>query len=257
MLDTDLDVAIVGGGLVGLSLACALRDSGLRIALVDRTPPPPCLTRDRSGLTRDRLGLTETAAGLPETAADWDVRVYAISPRQRGFLDDCGAWPDSVRMAPVTAMEVFGDDGPSRLRCASGASGVRWRRIVENRLLLAALWQRVRESDVRIVAPAQCRAASFEQDSAQLNLEGRTRCVRGCWWPPMGALSWLRAQAGIEAQVTPYPHTRWWPTLPASARTGGHRAAVVPVRWGAGPAAASGEPLLRWCGLRKRRLPAI
>ena len=38
------DIAIVGGGLVGLSLARALEGSGLEIALIDRVPPtsPKC-----------------------------------------------------------------------------------------------------------------------------------------------------------------------------------------------------------------------
>ena len=35
------DVAIVGGGVIGLSIALALRDSGLSIALIDAAPAPP------------------------------------------------------------------------------------------------------------------------------------------------------------------------------------------------------------------------
>ena len=50
------DAVIVGGGLVGLSLARALVGSGLQLAVVDRSAPPPVPTQG------------------------WDVRVYAISP---------------------------------------------------------------------------------------------------------------------------------------------------------------------------------
>jgi len=31
----DYDLAIVGGGIVGLTLACALKDSGLSVALIE------------------------------------------------------------------------------------------------------------------------------------------------------------------------------------------------------------------------------
>ncbi len=37
----ELDIAIVGGGLVGCSLACALAPLGLRVALVDAAAPIP------------------------------------------------------------------------------------------------------------------------------------------------------------------------------------------------------------------------
>jgi 2-octaprenylphenol hydroxylase len=60
------DVLIVGGGLAGLSLACALRDTRLRLALVEQRPPRPRMA--------------------------WDARVYAISPANRGLPAEIGIW---------------------------------------------------------------------------------------------------------------------------------------------------------------------
>ncbi|NET33499.1 MAG: FAD-dependent hydroxylase, partial [Cyanothece sp. SIO1E1] len=36
---TDYDLAIVGGSVVGLTLACALGHSGMRIAVIEAQPP--------------------------------------------------------------------------------------------------------------------------------------------------------------------------------------------------------------------------
>ena len=79
------DIAIVGGGLAGLSLACALRDTPLKIALLEQRPP--------------------------QRPSGWDARVYAISPANVEFLSRVGVWKhlDHERIARIAAMEVYGD----------------------------------------------------------------------------------------------------------------------------------------------------
>src|SRR3970040_2457636 len=89
-MQNDFDVVIVGGGLVGLALAAALRDSGLQLALVEPQAP------------RD----------APARGA-WDSRLYAISPGSAAFLERCGVWQSlpGDRIARVERMRIFGDDG--------------------------------------------------------------------------------------------------------------------------------------------------
>ena len=62
-----------GGGLAGLSLACALRDTRLKIALVE--------------------------SRAPARATGWDARVYAINPANADFLREIGAWKPSRQRA--------------------------------------------------------------------------------------------------------------------------------------------------------------
>src|SRR5512143_389468 len=63
------DVAIVGGGVVGLTAALALAQAGLDVALVEAAQPPPW------------------QAQRP------DLRVYALAPDNAALLDALGVWP--------------------------------------------------------------------------------------------------------------------------------------------------------------------
>ena len=111
------DIVIVGGGLVGASLAAALKHSGLALALVESQPslmpdvapasnvrfpiPNPDGTTGHS--TRPPKDGSQVAGYPPQTGEgaieslrelpsnDWDSRIYAISPGSRCFLEQSGA----------------------------------------------------------------------------------------------------------------------------------------------------------------------
>jgi 2-octaprenyl-6-methoxyphenol hydroxylase len=81
--DFDTDVLIVGGGLVGLSLACAVSAAGLEVTVVDREPPAEMLDPAFDGRASSiALGSARMLkaigvwAGLGETAQPvWEIRV--------------------------------------------------------------------------------------------------------------------------------------------------------------------------------------
>jgi len=186
----EFDVAIVGGGLVGLSLARALAGSGLSLALVDRAPASQQQRWEPDG---------------------WDVRVYAVSPGSEAFLAQHGAWPEDApeRIAAVLEMQVFGDAPGSRIVFGAYEAHVaRLASIVENRVLLAALWGALRaQPDMEVLAPAHCESVGFGEDAARLTLVDGTRLQARLLVAADGQESWLRAQAGIETHVQPYRQT--------------------------------------------------
>src|SRR5690242_17522047 len=86
---TTFDVIIAGAGLPALALAPAIARTGLRVALLDRSP-----------------------IAAPEAPSDtFDARVYAISPGSAAFLQRLGAWQRLPidRIVPVEAMHIEGD----------------------------------------------------------------------------------------------------------------------------------------------------
>ncbi|MDD5405099.1 MAG: UbiH/UbiF family hydroxylase [Sulfuricella sp.] len=181
----DFDIIIVGAGLVGASLAVALRDSGLKLALIEGRAPAP-LPRDES----------------------WDARIYAVNPANARFLDQSGIWRglDQTRITPVHEMHVWGDDAAARLDFTAYQAGVaELAFIAENRLMQAGLWQALQEQpNVEVFCPAACATLEVDEEAAMVALQDgrvvRGRLVVGA----DGRDSWVRAHAGFAAQPREY-----------------------------------------------------
>ena len=186
ILSMNFDVIIVGGGLVGASLAAALKHSGLALALLESQPAP--ILEDGQ-------------------ASVWDSRVYAISPGSRKFLENSGAWSllDGSRIAPVEAMRVFGDTG-AELELGAYQMGVaELACIVENRALQHGLWQVLQQQEnLTLLRPAHCAALKFSTDFAELTLEDGRILSAKLIVAADGRDSWVRKQAGISSAPVDY-----------------------------------------------------
>lgn len=175
------DLIIVGGGLAGASLAVALRDTRLRIALLEARPP--------------------------RSSEGWDARIYAISPANVEFLDSIGAWKhlDDSRIAPIRAMQIAGDAGGNLTFSAYDSGVPDLGRILESSLMACELWEIAkRQSNLTLVCPASPAALEFRHDAAVLALADGSilsaRLVVGA----DGRDSWVRQSAGLGAINTPY-----------------------------------------------------
>jgi ubiquinone biosynthesis UbiH/UbiF/VisC/COQ6 family hydroxylase len=177
----QFDLIIVGGGLAGASLALALRDTRLRIALVENQPPR-----------------------LPD---GWDARIYAISPANVSFLEAIGAWRhlDASRMSPIRAMQIHGD-AAGRLDFSAFETGVPelgW--ILESSLMACEFWESAkRQGNLTLFCPARPDTLEFRHDAAILRLCDGTVLSSRLLVGADGRDSWVRQAAGLVAVNTPY-----------------------------------------------------
>ncbi|HRW65509.1 MAG TPA: UbiH/UbiF/VisC/COQ6 family ubiquinone biosynthesis hydroxylase [Candidatus Competibacter sp.] len=140
MTNADYDLVIAGGGMVGSTLACALRDADLKIALLESAP----LERIRPG-------------------EETDLRVSAINRASQRIFAAVGAWSDMTawRVSPFRDMRVWDAGGFGHIHFDSATLGeplLGW--IIENRVIQYALLERVRQLPaVDLLCPAALETA--------------------------------------------------------------------------------------------------
>ena len=175
------DVLIIGGGLAGLSLAVALRTSQLSVALVE--------------------------GRAPVRTAEWDSRLYAVSPANQVFLESIGVWQhlDASRLTAVEAMEVHGDAG-GRIDFSaydSGLDALAW--IVESSALQYELWESARrQANLTLLCPAQPQSMTRSKTATTLTLADGRNIEAALVVAADGAESWTRNEAGIHVNFQSY-----------------------------------------------------
>lgn len=197
------DVVIVGGGLVGTPLACALGELGLAVALVEAALPPP--------LTAD---------------APMETRVSAIAPASEHWLRTLGIWSrmPAGRLCPYRRMRVWDQGGEIDFDAALVPT-THLGTIVENRLIQqAALAALADHAGVRLLAPQRARRLAWQRDRALVTLADGSVLETALVVAADGADSEIRAMAGIPTfghgydQIAimalieterPHQHTAW------------------------------------------------
>ncbi len=181
-----VDIGIVGGGIVGLTLAAALKESSLSVAIIDKHP-------------------LSTALGEKPAA-----RVSAINQANIAALQTLDAWAhlQKDRANSYVAMHVwdkdsFGDIHFSCEEMGSDALGV----IVENQALINALAQSVEsQSNVQVFESGIERVLSGPNQNMVMfdnNDAFSCRLLVGA----DGANSFVRQQAGFPITFKDYEHT--------------------------------------------------
>lgn len=184
----DYDLIIVGGGMVGASLACALGNGPLRIAVIE-----------------SHAAQTE----WPEES--YDIRVSAITRATEKVFRMIGAWEGMVsrRVTPYDAMQVWDGSGSGAIGFDAADLGEKnLGHIIENRVILAALLERMAQFDnVELLCPAQVTELTRDEQAATLTLEDGRVLSAALIVGADGANSWVRQQAGITTTGWPYEQT--------------------------------------------------
>jgi 2-octaprenyl-6-methoxyphenol hydroxylase len=191
----DCDVLIVGGGLVGSSVAIALDGTGLRVAQIEAAAPQinPNASPDERSLALARASVNAlTALGV------WPLIATKATPIRRVHVSRRGEF-GTVRLdAAQHGLEAFGVTCPAR-ELGNG--------------LLARL---ERCADLARHAPARLIALANDADAmvATLAIDGgekrlRTRLLVGA----DGTASFVRAALGIQTDNVDYAQTAFVATL--------------------------------------------
>ncbi len=191
------EVLIVGGGLTGAALACALAQEDFSVILLDAQPLAP----------------PEVPPGAPGVQ-DCDLRVSTLTPTSRAFLEGIDAWPllAPQRVARFRYMYVWDQGGSGSVSFDAAEDGRRaLGYVAENRVLQHALLERLegfpRARLLSPAKPARLQLPSGDGGAKQrgaLFLEDGTRLEAQLIVAADGARSTLRTLGDIPTRSWDY-----------------------------------------------------
>lgn len=179
------DVLIIGGGMVGLTLACALGQSALRVAVIEAYEPQ------------------DMAAD-----ADYALRVSAINKSSQQVFEHIHAWQGMLqrRACAYQQMHVWDATGDGKIHFDAadlGTDGLG--HIIENRVVQYALYEQARQLDsVQLICPAEITEIDYQPLGSRVSLRDG-RCLSATLLVGAdGAQSTVRRAAQIELEQAAY-----------------------------------------------------
>jgi len=175
-MNKEYDVLIIGGGMVGATVACALGNSQLRVALVEQTPP--------EAFAAEQVH---------------DMRVSALSIASQQILQTIGAWEAiiAMRSCPFKRMRVWETAGDTEFN-STAIDYDELGYIVENRITQLALLERAQEfANIDLLCPTKIKSIQYQDGQALVVLEDNRELSAKVTVGADGGQSYLRHVANI------------------------------------------------------------
>jgi len=181
MTDTRVDVAIIGGGMVGASLAVGLAGTGVSTLLVEGTAPGSKIQPSFDDRT---TALGNASRRIFQALGVWDRLAPEASAIRTIHVSDAGRFGFARLKAQEQGIDAFGY-------------------VITNRVIGAALWEKLQGADVLLRVPARPEQVEIGADAVTFRVGDESVSAR-LVVAADGAHSVVRAAAGIEADVEDY-----------------------------------------------------
>jgi len=188
--DNCFDVIIVGGGIVGLTLACKLAsesDSNIKIAVIE----------------------AREAKFAEIVENKFDLRVSAITRASQRVFTEIDIWSniESKRICQFSDMHVWDDTGVGEIHFDSAEIGEPYLgNIIENSVILSSLYEALsRYDNISLISPAEIIKMTYLQHHAEVELKNNSTLSAYLVIAADGSLSWVRQHAGIIVRGWDYP----------------------------------------------------
>ncbi len=182
-------MVIVGGGITGLSLACGLEDCGIKIAIIENSPP------------QNQFDPQELPA----------LRVSAINVSSQKLLDHLGIWQTILqkRIATYQQIKVWKQDSFGYIQFNSKdyylpCLGY----IIENSIIRGSLWEQVQSSkNITLLTGKILKKIVWSKNEVLITFDNEKILAAKLVVGADGAKSWIREKSDIPIIFWDYEHT--------------------------------------------------
>ncbi|MDH5736113.1 MAG: UbiH/UbiF/VisC/COQ6 family ubiquinone biosynthesis hydroxylase [Gammaproteobacteria bacterium] len=179
------DVMIIGGGMVGLTLACAMARSRLQVAVIEAHELTDVNKHD-----------------------DYELRVSAINRASQQIFSNLNAWQgiQSRRLSPYQKMHVWDSTGDGVIDFDAADLGVDMLgHIIENKVVQLALIEQLKtSSNIDWLCPLSVESIQYADNKSTIKLDDGNEITTALLVGADGASSRVREAAGIEIEKAPY-----------------------------------------------------